>query len=67
MKVILSSVINYYKEVTMEIDIREIIKNNLLGSIKEASTEEERYKAITNFHTFVSALHIEVSISEYTE
>lgn len=43
-------------------DIRETIKKDLLRQIREASTEEDRYKAIYNFHTFTSTLHIEVSI-----
>lgn len=46
----------------MSEDIRETIKKDLLRQIWKASTEEDRYKAIYNFHTFVSALHIEVSI-----
>ena len=46
----------------MKKDIREIIKNNILDTIKEASTEEERYKAIINFQEFARALTIEASI-----
>ena len=48
----------------MSENIRETIKNNMLDQIKLASTEEDRYKATYNFHTFVSALHVEASIPQ---